>query len=247
MRTFRNQTSKEDRFLHAAALNAWKGVARRAEQSPESSLALVIELTSKNGTADFEHSAKAETVEKIALAADDDMLRKIVRHLHSLLIRPETTEQNVADRRRQTIADLLLNIVKHYERYAKSIPEFPERDNWLRTILDLLVEHAYFTPSKNAKARKVPSPPISEAGRDIFRERLSSCLTRLRPLADGSKTSFGVVVVDMIRSKSASSAFEPTLEADKSVKQTLEKAYETFDAVKDQVSRRLTVLTASSY
>lgn len=232
MRTFRNQTSKDDRYLHAAALNAWKSIARRAQQTPESSLALIVELTSRNGTADLEHSSKTETLEKIALATDDDLLRKIVRHLHSLIIRPETSEQNIADHRRQTVADLLLNIVKHYTRYDVLMPEFSERDNWLRNTLDLLVEHAYFTPSKGAKARKVPSPPVSEASQGMFQERLSSCLTRLRPLVAGSQTSVGVVVVDLIRAKAANKSFEPIFKADESVEETLESAYETFDTVK---------------
>lgn len=236
MRTLRNQTSQENRYLHAAALNAWKMITRRAQQTPESSLAIIVELTSKNGTPDFEHSSKAETLEKIALAADDDMLRKIVRHLHSLFIRPDTTEQNVADHRRQTVADLLLNIVKHYTRYDSLMLDFSEKDNWLRNTLDLLVEHAYFTPSKNAKTRKVPSPPITDSSRDMFRERLSSCLTRLRPLTAASQPSFGVIVVDLIRSKEASRSLEPTFQAEDSVKESLQKAYGTFDVVKAGVS-----------
>jgi len=240
MRTLRNQTSKDDRFLHAAALNAWKAISRRAQQSPESSLPLIIELTSKHGTADSEHSAKGETLEKIALAADDRVLRKIVRHFHSLLIRPETTEQNVADHRRQTTADLLLNIVKHYTHYDQLVADFSEKDNWLRNTLDLLVEYAYFTPSQKAKARKVPSPSVSDSSRAMFQERLSSCLTRLRPVAAGSQTSFGVIVVDMVRSKADNQAFEPIFKADESVHDTLETAYETFDIVKTSVSTSTT-------
>lgn len=221
-------------------MGAWKAISRRAQHSPESCLSLIIELTSKNGSADFEHSSKAETLEKIALAADDNDLRKIVRHLHSLLIRPETTEQNVADHRRQTIADLLLNIVKHYTHYDQLVADFSEKDNWLRNTLDLLVEYAYFKPSVKAKARKVPSPPVSDASRAMFQERLSSCLTRLRPVASGSQTSFGVVVVDMARSKALKQDMEPIFEADESVQETLDKAYETFDLVKASVSVPMT-------
>ncbi|KAJ4303541.1 ubiquitin C-terminal hydrolase Ubp14 [Kalmusia sp. IMI 367209] len=232
MRTLLNQTTKEDRFLHLAALNVWKAISSRARQSPESSLALIVELTSKHGTADFKHSAKAEALEQISLAADDDSLRKIVRHLHSLLLRPESTEQNVADHRRQTVADLLLNIVKHYKRYDDLIPDFSEKDNWLRNVLDLFVEYAYFKPSSNAKSRKVPSPPISVSGREMFQERLSSCLTWLLRVAANSQTSFGVVVVDMIRSKAANRSFDLIFEADESVEETIEKAYNTFDTVK---------------
>ena len=238
MRTLSNQSRKDDRFLHAAALNAWKAISHRAKQSPSSSLNLAIELTSKNGTPDFDQPIKMKTLEQILLSADDSSLRKIVRHLHSLVIRPDSSEQSVADHRRQTIADLLLNAVKHYTRYDTLSPEFLEKDNWLRNVLDLFVEHAYFIPSQSAKTRKVPLPSISEPNREMFQERLLSCLTRLLSVDIGSQKPFGVVVVDMIRSKSTNKAFDPVFKADQSVKQTLAEAFDTLDEIVAQSTKK---------
>lgn len=235
MRTLLNQTKKDNRLLHAAALSAWKAITIRAQQSPASALNLVVGLTSKNGTADFDNFAKAKTLETVLLEADDETLRKIVRHLHSLIIRPETQEQSAADHRRQTIADLLLSIVRQYKRYEDLSEEVFEKDNWLRTALDAMVEHAYFIPTSSAKTRKVPLPPVSETSRRMFQERLSSCLTRL--LAVNSQIPFGLMVVKLIRLKATSSkSLKAVFEADESVAETVDKAFKALNKIVDEVS-----------
>jgi DNA polymerase phi len=236
MRTLLNQTKKKERFLHAAALNAWKAVPLRAQASPASALGLVVGLTSKNGTPDFDCFAKSKALEQVLLLADDDTLRKIVRHFNSLIIRPETTEEGLAHTRRQTLADLLLNVIGQYERYDELLSDGLEKENWLRNTLDILVEYAYFVPNSNAKTRKVPLPLISENTRKMLQERLSSCLTRLLNVENGSQTSFGLVVVEMIRAKATSSKMlDPLLEADPVIMSTVEKAFRSLDSLSTKV------------
>lgn len=236
MRTLLNQTKKKERFLHAAALNAWKAIPLRAQASSASALGLVVGLTSKNGTADFDSFAKSKALEQVLLLADDETLRKIVRHFNLLIIRPETMEEGIAHSRRQTLADLLLNVVGQYERYDQLLSDGLEKENWLRNTLDILVEYAYFVPSSDAKTRKVPLPLISENTRNMFQERLSSCLTRLLNVAKDFQTSFGFVVIKMIRTKATSSkALEPLLKADAVVMGTVEKAFQTLDLLSTEV------------
>jgi DNA polymerase phi len=232
MRTLCNQTKKDDRLLHAAALSAWKSLPIRTQQSPTSALSLIIGLTSKHGTADFDSFTKAKTLEQILLDADDDNLRKIVRHLHSLIIRPDTSEQSVADHRRQTITDLLLGVVRQYKRYDSLSSDDFEKDTWLRNCIELMVDHAYFVPSQSAKTRKIPLPAISETSRKMFQERLSSCLTRLLTVNTESSQSFGLMVVQMIRSKATSSkTLKLIFEAEDSVTDTVNKAFKTLDSI----------------
>jgi hypothetical protein len=236
MRTLLNQTKKKERFLHAAALNAWKAIPLRAQASPASALGLVVGLTSKNGTADFDCFAKSRALEQVLLLADDETLRRIVRHFNSLIIRPETSEEGLAHSRRQTLADLLLNLVGQYERYDQLLSDGLEKDNWLRNTLDMLVEHAYFVPSSDAKTRKVPLPLVSEKTRKMFQERLSSCLTRLLNVENGSLTSFGLVVIEMIRTKATSSkTLDPLLKADPVIMGTVEKAFRSLDSLSSKV------------
>ena len=179
MRTLINQSRKEDRFLHAAALNTLKAVQFRVQQEPSTALPMFVSLTARNGTIEFDKLTKTKTLEQILLSADDEALRKIVRHLASLILRPESQDQSSADSRRQTIADLLLAIVKGYVNYDALLGSSDEESNWLQKTLELLVENAYFIPSRMAKTSKVPLPPLSDSSRKMFQERLSSCLTRL--------------------------------------------------------------------
>lgn len=236
MRTLLNQTKKDDRFLHVAALNAWKAITHRAQHSPCSTVGLIVGLTSGNGTADFDNFTKVKTLETIVHFADDDSLRRIVRHLHSLIIRPETTEQSVADHRRQTIADLLLNIVRNYKRYEDLPQDILEKDTWLRNTLELLVEYAYFVPSQNAKTRRVPLPLVSKTSMTMFQERLSSCLTRLLNVESRVGISFGLWAIRMIRSKTVSSkTVTPAFEADSGVLETVNEAFQALEILASEV------------
>jgi DNA polymerase phi len=237
MRTVINQSKKDDRFLHTAALAALRSVQSRVEQDSSSSLPIVVALTTKHGSVDFDRATKTKTLEQVLLSADDSSLKKIVRHLKSVILRPETEEQNIADSRRQIIADLLISTVKQFKRYDELSEDVLDGENWLRGILELLVEYAYFTPSKDAKTSKVPLPPISEASRTMFQERLSSGLTRLLGVEVGSKSSFASMIMTILRAKKASTkTFESVFKAEPNVLETVEKAFETLDKIAKKVS-----------
>lgn len=238
MRTVINQSKKDDRFLHTAALAALRSVQLRVEQDSSSALPVVIALTTNHGNADFDRTTRTKTLEQVLLSADDSSLKKIVRHLKSVILRPETEEQSVADSRRQIIADLLIGTVKQFKRYDDLSDDVFEGDHWLRSILDLLVEYAYFIPSKDVKTSKVPLPPISEASRAMFQERLSSCLTRLLSVEVGSRSSFASMIMAILRAKKASTkTFESVFKAEPNVMETVEKAFDTLDKISKKVTR----------
>jgi DNA polymerase phi len=231
-----NQSKKDDRFLHSAALVALGSIQARVQQEPKSALPIFVALTSKNGSIDFDKITKTKTLEQILSTAEDDVLKKIVRHLNSLILRPETEEQTVADSRRQNIADLLLNTIKHYKRYEEVSDDLAEKDGWLYKTLEMFVEYAYFVPSQSAKTSKVPLPALSDRSRQMFQERLSSCLTKLLSIEVGSRSTFALAIVSMIRSKATTSkSLDLALKADKAVTKTLEKASQTLDAISAKV------------
>lgn len=232
MRTLINQTKKDDRFLHSAAVAALGAVQSRVQHDQSSALPVFVALTSKYGSIDFDRVTKTKTLEQILLSADDESLRKSVRHLNSLVLRPETEDQGIADSRRQVIADLLLNTVRHYKRYDDLDVDVAEKDSWLRRILELFIEFAYFIPSKSVKTSKVPLPPIGERSKVMFQERLSSCLTKLLDVKVGSRSTFARMVVDLIKSKAASSKHvDLAFKADAPILKTVEKAHQTLDAI----------------
>ncbi|KAF2271678.1 uncharacterized protein EI97DRAFT_387372 [Westerdykella ornata] len=233
MRSLINQSKKEDRLLHAAALSAHKAMVARVQQTPTSALPIVVALTGKSGAVDIDRTTKTKTLQTVILSADDDTLRKIVRHLRTLILRPDTQEQAIADSRRQCIADILLTIVREYPRYGPDFVSGEEHDNWLRNILEVLVEHAYFIPRSDAKTSKVPLPAVSESTRKVFQERVSSCLTRLLGLESESRASFALMTVGMIREKASSSkALELVFKADKPILKNIDKAFKTVDTLR---------------
>ncbi|KAL5120769.1 DNA-directed DNA polymerase [Pleosporales sp. CAS-2024a] len=232
MRTLFNQSKKEDRFLHSAALAVINAIQAKTRRESKSALPIFIALTSKNGSIDFDKITKTKTLEHILSISEDNALRKIVRHLNSLILRPGTEEQTVADSRRLTIADLLLNMIKHYTRYEDASDDFVEKDGWLYKTLEVFVEYAYFVPSQSAKTSKMPLPAVGDRSRQMFQERLSSCLTKLLSVETCLRSNLALAIVGMIRSKSASSkSLDLAFKADKLVMKTLENAFQTLDAI----------------
>ncbi|KAF2268478.1 hypothetical protein CC78DRAFT_613181 [Lojkania enalia] len=232
MRTMINQVQIEDRLLHATALAALKSVQLRAQRDPGSAIPIITGMTSEQRTFEFDKHAIRKTLEQTVLAADDQTLRQIVRHFRALVLRPKSQDQASANIRRQSIADILLNIVKSYPRYATFSSVSSKEESWLRDTLELFVEISYFTPSKNAKTNQVPLPPIDDANRDLFRERLSSCLTRLLRVEAGDRASFALLIANMVRSKAwPAKTLEPTFKADKSIINIVERSFEALDSL----------------
>jgi hypothetical protein len=237
MRSLINQSKKDDRFLHASALAALNAIQVRAQQQPASAMSIFVAMTGKTGAIDLDRLTRTKTLENLMSSTDDETLRKIVRHLRTLILRPETLDQATAESRRQTIADMLLSIVKNYKRYGSSnFVTGEEHDNWLRNILDIFVEHAYFVPKQSAKTSKVPLPALTDTTRKVFQERLSSCLTRLLSVETESHSSFALLAVRLIRSKATSSkSLEQLFKADESILETVDKAFNTIDAIAAKV------------
>jgi hypothetical protein len=237
MRSLINQSKKDDRFLHSAALTALGALQERVQQQPASALPIFTALTGKTGTIDLDRLTKTKTLANIMLATDDQTLRKIVKYLQTIILRPDTQDQAIADSRRQTIADMLLGLVKAYKGYEKS--DFimdEEHDNWLRKTLEIFVENAYFVPTASAKTSKVPLPPLSDATRKVFQGRLSSCLSRLLRVRMESKISFASLVVGMIRSISNhSKSLQLLFKADEPILKTVDKAFKTLDKITAKV------------
>jgi DNA polymerase phi len=228
-----NQSKKDDRFLHAAALAALKAIHARVEAEPSSAYPIFVALTTKHSTIELDRITKTKTLEQIILSADDETLSRIIHHLRVLIFRPESQDQATADVRRQTIADILLAAVKNYKHYGNASFTIEEDEgSWLRDAFDVLVEVAYFVPRSSAKTSKVPLPPVTDSTRKIYQERLSSCLTRLLSLKTDSKVSFALLAVQLIRSKATSAkTLELVFKADDAVTETMDKALQNIDVL----------------
>ncbi|KAF2195428.1 hypothetical protein K469DRAFT_681743 [Zopfia rhizophila CBS 207.26] len=227
VRSFINQSKKEDRFLHAAALASLKAIRYRVEEEPSSAAPIMIAMTSNLG-----RLTKNKSLDEIMLLADDEALGQIIQHLHTLILRPGSQDQNTADHTRQTIADMLLHLVRSYKSYQGNSTAVNRDDSWLHKLLAILVENTYFIPSPAAKTKQIPLPTISESSRKMFHDRLSACLEKLLQIGNETEISFPLLIVIMIRSRAANSKMlELLFKADKPVLKTIDKAFNNLDTI----------------
>ena len=236
MRSLINHRTSSERFLHNATLVPLKEMQRRVQNQPELASSMVLALTSKNGTIKFDQFTKTKTLESILLLADDAALRKILAHFHLLILRPEAQEHGTADIHRRTLADIFLTLVRGYKNYQSNISNLTSDDSWLRQLLDILVECAYFAPNHSAPPNAVPLPAISPSSRTMFRDRLSSCLAHLISIRQSEQMSFPYLVVHIIQARTISS--EPqglVFEGDKAVVKAVRKAHKALERLNSEV------------
>ncbi|OCL14037.1 hypothetical protein AOQ84DRAFT_429109 [Glonium stellatum] len=230
IRSLINHRTSAERFLHNATLAPLKEILARVQNQPEIASSIVPALTSKNGAIKFDQLTKTKTLESILLAADDTTLRKIIAHFHLLILRPEVQEQDTASTYRRILADILLNLVRGYKRYQLNTSDLTSDESWLRQLLDILVECAYFVPNHSAPPDAVPLPAISTSSRTIFRDRLSSCLTHLVSTRQPEQILFPYLVVSIIQAHTkASRSQELVFDADKAVTKAVKKAHKVLE------------------
>ncbi|ORY11817.1 DNA polymerase phi-domain-containing protein [Clohesyomyces aquaticus] len=237
MRSLLNQSKKEDRFLHAAAQASLKAIQARVLREPSAAAPIFTALTSKNGNLELDRITKTKTLGDIVLSTDDETLTKVVRHLGSLILRPDSQDETIAETRRRNIADMLLSIVRGYKDYDNIGTKVEEEGSWLRSLLIIMIDNAYFIPAPSAKTSKIPLPSIRESTRKIFQERLTSCLSRLLGIDSAAGPSYSLAVLRMICSRAATSkTLVPVLQVDGSITETINKAFETLDTITSKAS-----------
>ena len=138
-------------------------------------------LSPPNGQIDFDHVTKTNTIRKLIDLVEDDFLMDLVQILRQILIRPGTNEEKISASRRQLVADLLVNVVKsrQFLTIDGKITSL-ESIAGIQHILSLLAQFAYFTRKDSPSPQYgADNPPLLPATHDMFRARLTSCLTFL--------------------------------------------------------------------
>ena len=157
-------------------------------------------------------------------------------HFHLLILRPEAQEHGTADTHRRTLADILLTLVRGYKNYQSSTSNLTSDDSWLRQLLDILVECAYFAPNHSAPPNAVPLPAISSSSRTMFRDRLSSCLTYLVSIRQSEQMPFPYLVVSIIQARTISSKSQGLVfEGDKAVVKAVRKTHKALELLNSKV------------
>ncbi|KAF9053534.1 hypothetical protein BDZ89DRAFT_1056125 [Hymenopellis radicata] len=186
MRTWINQLSKPDRYLHKAAKQNASDVAAFVKERPQLGMGLIVQLTGANGSPQFDKLTKTKTVENILSSMSAEGITHYVDHLIQQFNECDGIDKNDVDAlnaRRSWIIDQLVALVRN--------GSILKDDHWLQTVLEWLLVNGLFIVRKPSKQKlhrgteTVLKPPLSEELRATCRARLLSCLgdltTRLQP------------------------------------------------------------------
>lgn len=240
MRCLTNQLASPERYLHRAAERSIKTILARARSNPNTRAPMLKALLDPvNGDINFDKITKTKTVETLISLVDDPSFEQVVGIYEDLILRPGVDDEKTAASRRQSAADHLVSAVRTIQHH--STEQVLAKSEFLvniRRILALLAKCAYFEVD-NAPNDQGDStgPKISQASREMFRTRISSCLSSLvaKPIREPSYFAYELVCNIHGREENANHP-HVVLNADENVRNVLRKAWQTLRKVHAQSS-----------
>lgn len=240
MRCLTNQLASPDRYLHRAAERSIKVILARARSSPNARAPILKALLDPvNGDINFDKITRTKTVETLTSLVNDSAFEQVVGIYEGFILRPGVEDEKTAASRRQSAADQLVLAVRSIQYHPTE--EVLAKSEFLlniRRILALLAKCAYFdignTPDDQGTS---PSPTISQASREMFRTRVSSCLASLVAKPIGEPSYFAYELICNIHGREEDPDHpNAILNADDNVRSVLKKAWQTLRKVHSQSS-----------
>ncbi|KAI1329554.1 DNA polymerase phi-domain-containing protein [Xylariaceae sp. FL0255] len=180
-----NQASKEDRYLHRAAIKSLQSMEKAVETSPKLLVPILQELTGKHGLYDFDQRTSSKTVESLLQWVTRDNSEKILDLLREPILNLEDAP-NEAEKLRQVYASYVYKMTIQ----AKTAPS-DAGDAATRSALEIGIKEL----ASCAYSSQVGFiPEISEKTREIFRKRLSSAFARVTKQQNHAEYLCDVVV-----------------------------------------------------
>ena len=235
MRCFINQLASPERYLHRAAERSVKAILTRARSNPNAkALFLRALLDPVNGDLNFDKTTKTKTVETLTSIVDDLAFEQVLGVYETLILRPGVEDEKTAASRRQTAADQLVSAVRSVQ--LDPTQDFSAKSEYLpyiSRILALFAKHAYFDVDNDPDNRGIsPTPKISPVSREMFRTRISSCLSSLVAKSNGQPSYFAYDLVCAIhRQEENADHLHTVLNADDNVCSVLEEAWQILSKV----------------
>ena len=235
-----NQLASPERYLHRAAERSVKAILTRARLNPNTKAPILKALLDPvNGDLNFDKTTKTKTVETLTSIVDDLAFEQVVEIYEILILRPGVGDEKTAASRRQSAADQLVFAVRSIQLDpTKEISAKSEYLPNISRILALLAKHAYFDVDNSPDNRSIsPTPKISQASREMFRTRISSCLSSLVAKLTGRPSYFAYDLVCGIHRQEENVNHSYTvLNADDDVRSVLELAWHILSKVHAQNS-----------
>lgn len=238
MRCLINQLASPDRYLHRAAERSTKAILARARSNPNTRAPVLKALLDPAiGDINFDKITKTKTVEALTCMIDDPVFEQVVEIYEDLILRPGEEDEKTAASGRQSAADQLVTAVRSIQQHTTDIvlakSEFLSS---IHRILALLAKYAYFDVDNLPKdLGNNPVPKISQTSREMFRTRISSCLSSLVAKPIGEPSYFAYELVCNIHGREENPEHpNAVLNADENVRSVLKKAWQTLTKVHSQ-------------
>ena len=238
MRCLINQLASPDRYLHRAAEKSTKALLAKARSSPNTRAPILKAILDPAiGDINFDKITKTKTVEALTCMVNDPAFEQVVEIYEDLILRPGAEDEKTAASGRQSAADQLVAAVRFIQQHPTDIVlAKSECLSSIRRILALLAKYAYFDVDNFPKDLGInPIPKISQTSREMFRTRISSCLSSLvaKPIREPSYFAYELVYNIHGREENPDHP-KAVLNADENVRSVLKKAWQTLTKVHSQ-------------
>ena len=221
-----NQLAAEERYLHLAAEKSMKVVYTRVQKEKELAVKIVDQFASLDGHVDFDALLRTRVIEKLLSYTHVDAWGEIASILANLVTRPQVRDDRAATVRRQSVIDQLVSVFK--SRLSLETTDTKP----ISEILALLAKHAYFeVKSGVGELDKIPQPPVSAESREMFRSRLTSCLTHLvGKCPDPAAYPYSVICYIRLREETDDEVV-PLLSTSSSVSKVIRQGWRTLENI----------------
>jgi len=201
MRSWINNLSSSERYLHKAAVSAAKVVQDHVKASPAAGFTLLSQLVGKHGRPDFDRVTKTKTVESIMANLTPEGVSDYVAYLENVILGGDDKDASALEDRRTWALDQMIALTRN--------GAVPKTDEWVSRVLDFLLVHGFFIVRKadkkskiqavsfdsfdgaNSQLHNIAKPPFSEATAATARARFASALVEVTaavPPKDSGRT-----------------------------------------------------------
>ena len=242
MRCLTNQLASPERYLHRAAGRSIKTILARARSNPNARAPILrVLLDPVNGDINFDKITKTKTIETLISLINDPAFEQVIVVYEDLILRPGVEDEKIAASRRQSAADQLVSAVRSIQHHpTEEVLMKSECLVSIRRILALLAKYAYFDVNNSPDDRGTsPSPNISQASREMFRTRISSCLSSLvaKPIREPSYFAYELVCNIHGREENPEYS-DAILNTDENVRSVLKKTWQILEKVHSHFYRK---------
>ena len=237
MRCLINQLASQERYLHRAAERSIKALIARARLNPNARAPMLkAVLDPDKGDINFDKITKTKTVEFLISSVNDPAFEQVTEVYEDLILRPGVEDEKAATSRRLSAADQLLSAIRSIQQPIEEDLAKRQCLVSIRRVLAVLAKYAYFDVDNVQDNRGLsPSPRVSQASREIFRSRISSCLSSLIAKPIGEPSYFAYELVFSIHGRDEDTEHpNAVLNADENVRSVLKAAWQILRKIHSQ-------------